>query len=93
MIIDVTKTRRLKGYRYGWEIQQRRQRQSGKNKGEWYWAEDRPAYPASLGQGLEMILMREIKDAGDCGVGDLPARVKLAIDAMRDGIQKARTIA
>ena len=81
--------RRLCGQRFGWKIEILHT----SKKGEQSWQEDRPAYPASLSQALEMVLEREVKDQGDMTVHELPDALKRASHAVHEYMERARKAA
>lgn len=61
MIINCGK-RRLKSYRYGWQIEIQA---TDKKTGVTEWREDRPAYPANLEQACEILCERTLADGPD----------------------------
>lgn len=82
--------RRLVSYRYGWKIEILAHR---KKTGETYWAEDRPAYPASLAQACEMLLERVIADGQDMTIDALPGALKTAAHEIKRYMELARKAA
>lgn len=85
--------RRLVSYRYGWLIEIQQEVQSGENKGQIAWREDRPAYPASLTDALETLCERELVDGGDITLDQLPEALKQASSTVRKYMTLARAAA
>lgn len=84
--------RRIKSYKYGWTIQSRHvigktQPISGKKSkraGEITWRDEQPAYPSTLGQALEMVYERILKETNkDIGISELAAACKKASDTVK----------
>jgi len=70
--------------RHSQEIEVQRVRgEDSKSPGDVYWAEDRPAYPASLAQACEMLCERIAKESD----GDTPDGL---VDAMRNAATEVR---
>ena len=85
MIIECGK-RRLVSERFCWKIEILHTSKKGKKS----WKEDRPAYPATLAQALEMVYEREIRDMGDMACTDVVDACKSAYHAVRQYAQLAR---
>jgi len=93
MIINCGKRRLVSG-RFGWKIEAQRVRgKESKSPGEVYWAEDRPAYPASLAQACEMLCERIAKES-DCDTPDgLVEAMRNAATEVRRYMEMARNAA
>ena len=85
MIISIG-DRRMVSDRFGWKIEIRHVPTKGAHAGEDVWMEDRPAYPATLPRGLEMVLERMIKDAPDTAGGMLIETIRSARKELLDSI-------
>ena len=92
MIIDCG-IRRLVSSSNNWTIQIKKVREKGNEVGTEYWDMDRPAHPASLTRALELILEREVMDAGDTTLAGLQASLKDASHAVHNYMKKAREAA
>ena len=82
--------RRLVSDRFGWKIEIQHIPAKGTKAGQIEWKEDRPAYPATLSQALEMVCERELQDQGDMAVTDLADALKRAAHNVREYMMKAR---
>ena len=89
MIINCGK-RRIVSYTYGWKIEIEKTKEKS---GERYWSEDRPAWPASLAQALEMVCERELKDSPDITIHQLPDALRTAYSAVHKYMEQARRAA
>ena len=81
--------RRLVSYRYGWKIEISKTHLETDKK---YWAEDSPAFPATLAQGLEMICERELKETPMMTPESLPDALKRAVAEVRKYMLEARAL-
>lgn len=90
MIITISENRRILHTGFGWKIEKRVQKKEG---GEFYWTEDRPAYPTRLSQALEYCLEREFTDQGDMDISEAPAALTKALKTLQACIRQARAIA
>ena len=84
--------RRLVSDRFGWTIQQVHVPAKGRYAGEDVWLEDRPAYPATLERGLEMLLERIIKEAPDTDIEGLAETVRVARNKLLESLQTVREL-
>jgi len=82
--------RRLVSYRYGWKIEAEKTKEK---TGEKYWDEDRPAYPATLAQGFEMICERELQEHPTLTPEQLPVALRDAAGLVRKYWDEARRVA
>ena len=89
MIIDCGR-RRLVSERYGWKIEIQH---LNKKTGVLDWREDRPAYPSSLAQALEMLCERVLTDGPDLTITELPEALKTAAREVRRYMELARAAA
>jgi hypothetical protein len=93
MIINCGK-RRLVSYEYGWRIEiEKTKSEKSALAGQKYWAEDSPAYPATLAQACEMVWERELKEMPDVDITHLPEALKTAAATVRKYMQCARQAA
>jgi hypothetical protein len=86
MIIDCGNYR-LKSYRYGWIIQKKH---LNKNSGLTEWRDDRPAYPASLADGCQIVAERIFTDGDDITPEEIPRALERAVHKVREFMQIAR---
>lgn len=82
--------RRIVSYKYGWKIEiQKRHKETRKL----YWDEDRPAYPATLAQALEMVFERMVKEEGEIAPSELLRTLRDASGQVRHYMELARQAA
>lgn len=85
LVIQCGPSRRILRYRYGWKIE--KLVKSG-------WREDRPAYPANLGQAFEMVAERILADDQEKAIApnELAAELAHAVAALEDYTARARKV-
>jgi len=76
--------RRLVSDRYGWTLQIHREGVSGKHAGKLVWVDDRPAHPASLTHGLQIIAERLLTDGPDVDITELADALRAALATLLD---------
>ena len=74
--------RRIVSDRYGFKIELKHVPETGKSAGIISWVEDRPAYPATLADAFEEILLRELRDQGDMALSEVPDALREAYEAV-----------
>lgn len=93
MIINIG-NRRLVSHRYGWKIEIKKVRgDDSANPGEEYWDEDRPAWPASLTQALEMVYERLLFDVEETDYKELSRHIVDAHRTLEDALERIREAA
>lgn len=84
-VIQITPERRLKSYRYGWELQQLVTPENPTKTNpncEPQWKEDSPAYPGTLAQGLSDAVYRVFRDNPDTDLSQLTDDLTKALRAL-----------
>jgi hypothetical protein len=84
--------RRMVSDRFGWKIEKSHVPKKGAHAGETVWAEDRPAYPATLTRGLELLLERILKEAPDTDIGGLVQTIRSARKELLDSISVVKEL-
>lgn len=92
MIIDCG-NRRLVSDRYGWMIQIKRTIKKGERAGETEWREDRPAYPATLSQGCQMLAERILKESDTVTPDGMVEALQNAVHQVNRYMEMARRAA
>lgn len=93
MSFDITVgRRRMVFHQYGWRIEIQKTSEKGKSEGQIYWMEDRPAYPATLAHGLEMLLERTLTDGESIDIKDFPDAIRKALKTLEDCVRGARSL-
>ena len=90
MIINCGR-RRIVRDRYGYTIEYRHVRQSGKKAGEAHWKIDRPGHPATLSDALTVVYERTLADENEeLDVLDLPTACQHAAETLKNHLREFR---
>ena len=83
-IIQISKTRRIRAYQWGWMHEILKVKESGKDEGKSFWKDDQPAYPSKLSQALSDCLDRLLRESGDSDIGDIPKQLQEAMKVLQE---------